>query len=309
MSESNAVFVTGGSGFVGGAVIDELVRRGRAVVALTHGRGIEKAGVRTVQGDVLDARAMTEAMGGCAAVIHLVGIIEERPAKGVTFERMHVEATRAVVEAAKSAGVGRYVHMSALGTRANAVSEYHRTKWRAEELVRASKVSYTILRPSMIHGARGEFMRMAAGWARREKMPYLFMPYFSPAHLLQPVYVGDVARGFADALEKAGTVGKAYALAGPDVYAWPEFLRIVARAVVHRERRAIGIPAWYAKFLTRVVPRGVLPFNRDQVVMSQEDNTADIAPFVRDFGWGPVPLVESLGRYSSALCDIELESR
>src|SRR2546421_12113355 len=143
------VFLTGGSGFVGSAVLEELVSRGHSVNALVNRRPIRTKGerIRSIAGGLFDPKALDEGVGGCDAVIHLVGIIAENKSKGITFERMHVEATRAVVDAARRNGVRRYVHMSALGTRPGARSEYHRTKHRAEEYVRASGLDWTIIRP------------------------------------------------------------------------------------------------------------------------------------------------------------------
>src|SRR5437762_13145867 len=174
------VFVTGGSGFVGSAVIDELTSRGYSVNALVNRRAVDDRGgvVRSVAGGLFDAEALEEGIGDCEAVIHLVGIIMERPGKGVTFQRIHFEGTQRVVDAAKRAGVRRYVHMSALGVRPDAISTYHKTKYRAEQYVRASGLDWTILRPSLIHGPKGEFMQMEAAWSRHKAPPFLFMPYF-----------------------------------------------------------------------------------------------------------------------------------
>jgi NADH dehydrogenase len=248
-------------------------------------------------------------MAGADALIHLVGIIRESPSKGVTFERIHLEGTRAVLEAAKRAGVRRYVHMSALGARPNAHSAYHRTKHAAEALVRGSSLDWTILRPSMIHGPGGEFTRMQVAWAKRQSMPFLFMPYFGAglfgtagAGKLQPVYVGDVARAFVDALDNPKAIGQSYDLAGPDVLTWPELHRAVALAAVGKRRPAVPIPAWYASLLTRLVPAPLLPFNRDQVLMSQEDNTTPyVGRFAADFGWQPRPFAETLAAYAGQL--------
>ena len=301
------IFLTGASGFVGTAVVDELVARGHAVHALTSRQPVPDRGgkVRSFPGGLFDPAALAAALAGCDAAIHLVGVIMEKPSAGVTFKHIHVDGTRAVLDAVAKAGVKRYVHMSALGTRPNADSEYHQTKWEAEELVRASGLGWTILRPSMIHGPGGEFTKMEADWARRRAMPYLFMPYFGKgvtgfggSGKLQPVYVKDVARAFADALDKPATVGQTYALAGPDVTDWPAMHRTVAEAVTGKPRAALPIPAWYAKALTYVAPAALLPFNRAQVVMSQEDNVADLAPFVQAFGWTPRPFESTLREYA-----------
>jgi NADH dehydrogenase len=307
------VFVTGGSGFVGAAVIEQLLAAGYGVRALAHSRSIDPHGgrVQSIKADLFDRTALAAAMSGCTAVIHLVGIIFERPSAGVTFQRMHVEATRCAVDAAKSAGVGRYVHMSALGTRDNAVSQYHCTKYEAEQYVRASDLDWTIVRPSMIHGPRGDFMRMEAAWARRRSAPFLFMPYFGRgvvglggAGRLQPVDVRDVARAFVEAIDKPQTIQQTYALAGDQVLTWPQMHRLASEQIVGRRRATAPIPAWYAKLLARIVPGRWLPFNRDQVIMSQEDNTADPAEldrFRRDFGWTPRPFTSALSDYANQL--------
>jgi NADH dehydrogenase len=303
---SSRVFVTGASGFVGTAVVRELGRRGYHTTALS--RDAEVVGASTVRAALFDAARLTDGMAGSQAVIHLVGIIAERPSEGVTFRRVHVDGTERILAAAKAAGVRRYIHMSALGTRPGAASEYHRTKWAAEERVRASGLEWTIIRPSMIHGPGGEFMRMLAGWARGTKAPYFFMPYFGAGATgragsgkLQPVYVNDVARAFADAIEKPETTGREYEIGGATPVTWRDLHRLASREIVGRQRAAIPIPAWYAKLLARVVPAGLLPFNRDQVIMSQEDNTCDLTPFRRDFGWEPAGFVETLRAYAREL--------
>ena len=304
------VLVTGASGFVGSAVLDELLQRGYAVNALVHRHdlGPRGASVRTIRGGLFDARALDDAMAGCDAVIHLVGIIMEKPSQGITFERIHFEGTKNVVDAAVRNGVRRYVHMSALGVRPDAISAYHRTKYLAEQYVRASGLDWTIFRPSLIHGPRGEFMQMEAKWARGAAPPFLFMPYFGAGFMgrggagkLAPVYVGDVARAFVDALEKPNTIGEVYPLAGPDQLTWPELHRTCARVLVGRERWVMAIPVWKAKLLTYIVPGSLLPFNRDQVIMSQENNTTDLAKFKADFGWDPRHFAPTLGEYASQL--------
>ena len=98
----------------GGHLTTELLQRGHELVLLAHGDpGSTRSGINYVTGDVTDPASYGAAMKGCDAVINLVGIIREFPAKGVTFERLHVEATRSMVQAAQHAGVLRYLQMSA----------------------------------------------------------------------------------------------------------------------------------------------------------------------------------------------------
>jgi uncharacterized protein YbjT (DUF2867 family) len=303
------VFVTGGSGFVGGNVLEELVRRGYSVNALVNRGtlGESHPSIRQIRGDLFDGAALDEGLRDCQAAIHLVGIIMEKPAKGLTFQRIHVAGTRAVVDAAMRNSVPRYIHMSALGTRPNAASEYHRTKWAAEEYVRSSTLNWTIFRPSLVHGPGG-FMTMEAKWARKAAPPFIAMPYFGRgllglggAGLLQPVYVGDVARAFADAITLPQTIGKTYDLAGPELFTWPEFHATASQELVGKRRLTAPLPAWFAKLLASAGLGPLLDFSRDQVIMSQEDNTGDIQPLDADFGWKPRPFRAALQEYAAQL--------
>jgi NADH dehydrogenase len=303
------VFVTGGSGFVGSAVLEELTSRNHSVTALVDRKPLRvSAGAQTARGSLFDSGALEQGMRDCDAVIHLVGIIMQRPSKGVTFERIHFEGTKSVVDAAKRSGVKRFIHMSALGTRPDAVSDYHKTKFRAEEYLRASGRDWTIIRPSLIHGPGGEFTRMEARWARMKAPPFLFMPYFGAgllgfggAGMLQPVYVNDVAHAFVDCLENRKTIGEVYLLGGPDRLTWPQLHKTISQHVVGRRRWTMPIPAWAGKFYAAIGVAPLLGFNGDQVIMSQEDNTADLTKFERDFGWKPQPFEETLRAYASQL--------
>lgn len=298
------VFVTGSTGFVGSAVVEELLARGHSVLALRSKKKVDPR-AEELAVDLFDLDALTRGIAGCDAAIHLVGIIMQDRERGVTFSRMHVDAVSAVTRACELAGVRRYVHMSAIGVREDAPAEYHRTKARGEAIVRNSTLDWTIIRPSLIHGPRGEFVRMLANWARFKQPPFLFMPYFGAGLLgtdgagkLQPVFVNDVARTFVDALQKPETMRQTYELGGPDIITWPELHAIASRAFVGRKRLTLPIPAWVGRTLTTVLPEKLLGTNRDQVEMSQEDNVADMTAHRRDFGWEPAPFEPTLRGYA-----------
>src|SRR3989475_9082325 len=196
-SPMRRVFVRGGPGFVARTVVQALRAAGCAVRCLVRrgsDRGLIGLGaIERYEGDVMARQSLAQGMAGCDAVIHLVGIIREHPSIGATIERVHTQGTINVLEAAAAVGARRYVHMSALGTRAGARSRYHQTKWAAEEAVRASPVPWTIFRPSIIYGRGDAFVTLLAGMLGR--LPIL--PGIGTGRpRLQPVPVAHVAQGF-----------------------------------------------------------------------------------------------------------------
>jgi len=295
-TQSLRVLVTGASGFVGRYLVGELLRRGHHVVALARSEEklrrvvpeVEHAALSSVRGGLFDRQALGRGVEGADAAVHLVGIIAEKGC-GQTFDRIHREGTERVVEALVEGGVRRYVHMSALGTRAGARSLYHRTKWAAEQAVGGSPLESTVFRPSLIHGPDGEFMRLLKRLACGLLPPV--MPYFgSGRSRVQPVSVRDVAFCFADALERPATVGQVYELGGPKTYTWRELYATAQRLIpgARRWKPRVGQPVALARLLaatvmkTPLVPQE-LRFNRSQIQMSQEDSTCDHTVVERAF--------------------------
>ena len=296
--ERRRVFVTGGTGFVGRAVVHALAAEGHAVRCLVR-RGSESdlrgfEAIERVEGDILARRGLEEGMSGCETVIHLVGIIRERPAAGVTFERLHTQGTVRVLEAAAAAGVRRFIHMSALGVRPDARARYHTTKWAAEEAVRASGLPWTIFRPSIIYGQRDGFVSLLATMTRR--LPVL--PVIgSGLQRLQPVPVEHVAEGFARAVVLPATVKQTYDVGGPQAVTMLELLDLVARALGRRPRPKVHVPLGIVRTAARFL-EGMpgFPLTTDQLRMLEEDNTGDPTAFYSTFELTPLPLATGLQR-------------
>jgi uncharacterized protein YbjT (DUF2867 family) len=296
MQSARRVFVTGGTGFVGRSVIQALRAEGCAVRCLVR-RGSERdlrgfASIERVEGDVMARQTLDEGIVGCDAVVHLVGIIHERPAIGSTFERVHAQGTQNVLDAAAAAGVRRYVHMSALGTRAGARSRYHQTKWAAEEMVRSSPLPWTIFRPSIIYGRGDEFVTMLHTMLER----LTIVPVVGTGRQrLQPVPVEQVAQGFARALSLETTVKHTYDVGGPDAVSMVELLDAIASTMGRRRPLKLHIPMGVVRPVTRALYRlPGFPLTPDQLLMLEEDNTCDPAAFYSTFGLTPVPLASGL---------------
>jgi NADH dehydrogenase len=230
--------------------------------------------------------------------VHLVGIIREHRSRGTTFERLHVQATANMLGVAKEAGVKRYLHMSALGTRPDAPSAYHRSKWRAEEAVRQSGVPWTIFRPSIIFGPGDELISVLAGLIRR--LPVL--PVLGDGrYRLQPIPVEQVAEGFARALRVDKSVGQTYEMGGPEPYPFAEILDQIGAALGRRTVKKIHIPLGAVKLMTRALGwLPLYPLTMDQITMLEEESVTDPTRFFADFEITPEPLARGLGRMLGA---------
>ena len=230
------VLVLGGSGFVGRHLIAGLVRRGLRVTVPSRRRERAKhlillPTVDVVEADINQRGVLDRLAHGHDALINLVGILHG------DFAAAHVELPLAAITACRNAGIERMLHMSALGASPEAPSEYLRTKAKGEQaMLDAADRHVTILRPSVIFGPEDRFLNQFAAMARL--LPILAVP--CPQARFQPVYVGDVARAMAVALEDTETFGQRYELAGPREYTLKELVELVC-ALTHRRRLVIGL--------------------------------------------------------------------
>jgi uncharacterized protein YbjT (DUF2867 family) len=289
------IFLAGGTGFVGGHVRRALQAKGHNIRLLVHKGGSGKeAGFEEVVGDATDIASFRDALKGCDAAINLIGIIREFPARGITFERLHVQATRNMIGAAKNAGVNRYLQMSALGTAPGSTSGYFRTKYQAEEEVRASGLDYTIFRPSIIFGPKDAFVNMMAKLMRLAPA----MPVIGDGeYQMQPIAGDDVARCFADALEKPETIGKTYELCGPDRMSYNELLDTIGRVLGIKKVHKVKNPLGLMKLIVPVMEHfDFFPLTTDQMTMLVQGNVCD-ATWRNTFNFEPIKFEAGIRAY------------
>ncbi len=329
MQPITTVAVTGATGFVGRHVVKALLAGGYRVRALVRDRSKATAvlppdpKVAIVEGDVLDRRSPVELVAGCQACIHLVGIIRE--AARQTFQGMHVEATRAMVEACQGSDlpVKRFVHMSALGVRPDGPAEYQRTKFAGEQIVRRSGLDWTVFRPGLIHGRGGEFVDMVHKWCKGKAAPFFFVPYFTrlvehdegvigarvsiESAKVAPVSVFDVAEAFVRSLGAGATIGEVYNLTGPDEMDWKTMLRAFQENLPGADTGLpiVGLPARPHAFMAAAAKRvgmgGLFPFDAGQARMAEEDATCDLDKVKADLGLQPRGFEAVLKQYAGAL--------
>ena len=149
------VLITGVTGFVGSHLAERLGAQGHTLRGLIRKPGARRylgasVPLELVAGDVTRPETLAPAMRGVDAVIHLAAIPYER--SGATYEAVNAQGTRNVVNAAKEAGVKRFIHHSALAVYARSPYGYLRSKGEGEDAVRASGLEWTIFRPSVLVG-------------------------------------------------------------------------------------------------------------------------------------------------------------
>ncbi len=142
--------LTGATGFVGQALVDQALGIGLEVKALARREQLFRMGVEWVAGDLGDPAALRQLVRGCEAVVHVAGVVNAPDPAG--FEAGNVTGTLNLIEAALAEGVRRFVCVSSLSAREPELSAYGASKARAEKLVRASGLDWTIVRPPWVYG-------------------------------------------------------------------------------------------------------------------------------------------------------------
>ena len=308
------VLVLGGAGYVGTTVCEKLVRLGykvtvptRRLINTQHLQHLPP--VTLLEMDVHDDAALERVVNGHAAVINLIAILHGSPA---AFDRVHVELPQKLVQACITQGVRKLVHISALGVNGvnpgEGPSEYLRSKGRGEaalrEAIAGSDLELTMLRPSIIFGAKDKFLNLFA------KLQSVFpvMPLAGANARFQPVWVDDVATAVVRSLEQGvarspdGNAVRILEACGPDVFTLRELVQLSAKLSGVRQGRGrpvIALPDWMGRLQARLMELapGEPLMSRDNLDSMKVDNVAK----------GQVPGLEVLGIHPAALKPIAAE--
>lgn len=300
------VSLIGGTGFVGSHLVPALITAGLVPRLLMRhpgkGAGLPLESCEVVAGDIGDEAALAECVRGADAVIYLIGILREFPSQGITFEGLQWRGVERTLAACQAADVGRFVLMSANGVKPDGTA-YQRTKYQAEEAVKASGLRWTIFRPSVIFGPPQGRMEFCTQLRRDIIDSPLPAPLFYPGLLpfgagsfqLAPVAAEDVAQAFVRALERPETEGRTFELCGPEPKSWKEILETIAAAVGKR-KLMVPAPAMGVMMAAALLDRFPwFPISRDQITMLLESNVCTDASAYPLLGIDPQPFtLESL---------------
>jgi uncharacterized protein YbjT (DUF2867 family) len=292
------ILVTGGSGFVGGHVVHALRGRDLPVRCLVRerkkGAKLAALGCELVEGDMTKPDSLRTAVTGCSTVVHLVAI---RQGRAEQFQRIIVDGTRSLLAAARDANVGRFVHMSALGTseQTKDLVPYYGARWETEQLVQTSGIPHVIFRPCFIFGKDGGILPTFTKLARFSPVTPIIG---SGEQRIQPIWADDVATHFAEAVERDDVTQRTFELGGPDIVTWNEFWRRLKR-VRGMRRPSMHVPVGVMRVNALVTERlpGDIPLTRDLLKMLEAgDNVVSNDDAVRTFQLPLVPLDDQLRR-------------
>ncbi len=249
------IAITGGTGFVGRHLAGDLAAKGHEVVLIARGKDLRDESIYKLGGasffssDLSDAQELRRAFSGCKAVAHCAGINREIGAQ--TYQRVHVEGTKHVVEAARQAGVRKIVLLSFLRARPNCGSAYHESKWAAEEIVRASCLDYTIFKAGVIYG-RGDHMLDHLSHAL-----YTF-PVFGLVGMkekpIRPLAAEELVTAIIASFEDARLSNKTVSITGPEEIPLGEAVRRVGQ-VIGRNPLYLPMPIAIQKIIAWVAER------------------------------------------------------
>jgi uncharacterized protein YbjT (DUF2867 family) len=229
------VAITGGTGFVGRHLAEALAAAGHEVVLIARGEDkrdlgiLRQPGITFFSADLSSTEQLAQAFSACGAVAHCAGINRELGAQ--TYQRVHVDGTRHVVEAAEQAGVGKLALLSFLRARPDCGSPYHESKWAAEEIVRKSGLDYTILKAGVIYG-RGDHMLDHLSHALHTFPVFALVGFRDKP--CAPLAIEDLVEILRASLVDGRMSRETIAVIGPEPMPLGEAVRRVARVVGRR---------------------------------------------------------------------------
>ena len=296
--------VTGATGFVGGHLVDHLLARGDAVTALVRSplkaAPLEALGVRLVRGDLHDHAAMAEAAAGQDVVYHVAGAVAARDE--AAYLSGNRDGTANILRAAEAAASPRFVLVSSMAAGGPArrgvprrtdepgqpVTAYGRSKLASEELVRASRLPWTILRPPTIYGPRDHDNLIKVFRIARLGVS----PVFGDGSMeLSAIYAPDLAQALALAGTLPTVLGQAWYVNHPEVRTSAELVRLVG-ATMGRKVRIIPLPEILARGILTVTGGVARLLDRPTILNADKANefyqpawTADPTPFMQATGW------------------------
>lgn len=302
---SKIILVDGANGYIGTHVVYALCKMGYDVRALIRESAQDSEGLlqsfgAKVYRASLDSSSVSAAFDGVHTVVHLIGSIA--PKKGETLDQLHAGMTEKLVKVCKDSSVKRIIMVSALGTKDDALSQYHKTKRLAERVIESSGIDYVILRPSLVVGlliGRREsklvkrYRDMISSGTKR-------IPLIGGGrNKLQPVYVADLASAVIECVESPQLNGSRLEIAGKEVITMKTLIEMLMK-VEGKDLNIVNVSPGFMKVVASVLEKVMeVPIvSGDQVVLSSLDNISNKNDLIETLNIAPTPLKEALSSYT-----------
>ena len=303
------LLVIGGTGFLGSTVLPMMLERGYEIKLLTRGSGdwresslgqYRKQGIKVTVGAFENDDVLMRAMEDVTAIVNLSGSFRiNRQKRDSSFEYVNFDLVQKLLALAEEFGAQRYVHLSCLGARDESPSDYLRTKYEGDALVKKSSLYWTIFRPSYLFGERFPLI---------DSIRYLvtFKPFMavvgSGLNVVQPVHVVEVANAIVDSIYMKESVGKVVDMVGPEQYTFVELLHAVREALGLSDK-TMTIPSQLSgkvfDMVARGLPKNSIDLELAQILIADSAGSADVAKSL--FGPTKVPLKDCLPTIAASL--------
>jgi NADH dehydrogenase len=307
------LLLIGGTGFLGTALIENLLADEQPLRLLTRGAGdwkvsnlskYRRRGIEVVVGSLEDDAVLERALDGVSCVINLAGSYRPGPAKvaSSTYEYLNLLFVEKLLHYAQELGIQRLIHVSCLGSREESESIFLRTKAEGDNLVKASQFYWTIIRPSFLFGDVFPLADLV-------KPILLFKPCLpiigSGLNVVEPVHVSDCAKSISKSIYMRETVGRVFDIGGPESFTFAELLGLL-REELGLSMNTMTIPSQFSgkafELATRVLPKNSVSLELAQILIA--DSVADPASCAEAkelFGLSDISIVDHLYEIARSL--------
>lgn len=287
------ILVTGATGFIGNHLVNKLIEQGKRPRCLVRNK--EKGAhilpidhSEIVQGATTQPATLASAVHGIDTIVHAAFLTADRKESADNrYEETNVHGTANLIKAAQDAGVRRIIEISGLGTRPDKPGSYMQGRYQAEEMLKESRLDWTIIQPSVLFGKDAPFIKGLTDLIQSSPV----LPLIGGGKVkFQPIYVEDVVTIITKVLADAEhTTGKTYTIGGPEYYSFKQIFDELQSAM-HTHRPKVYAPTPLvglgAATMEAVLPKP--PLTRAAMTLFSFDNTTDLNSVERDFGFKPM---------------------
>jgi len=286
MGDLKKIGVFGGTGFIGSNVVNSLIEFGYEPNVLVrnkhHNKSLKDKGAILFDGDINDVDKVRNVVEKSDVIIYAIGIIREYHKRGITFEKLHFEYFKQIVDIAKEVGTKKIIYISANGVD-NLSTQYQSTKYLAEQYLRNNFENWTIFRPSVIYGNPGKKMEFLTQLKKDIIDKSIPVPKFFKGNPFKsntffqsnPVYINDLSQIIVKSIDSEYSVNKIHKVGGPDLTTWHSMLKTVNQ-VLGKKKLFIPVPVILVQLIAKIFDRfSFFPITSSQIKMLKEDNSCD----------------------------------